>query len=138
MMNKATSQEKSSRGGIGRMLKEQKSRLYIIRRCVAMLLCHRRLITAFCSRQRVHFLFWFLAPEYRISNSLVCILSLGSFDVHVVGCYLSCFLSPFNTKCFLTFLVGSEIPVVYLNDHSKEQMQSSLTEQAFGIPSMLH
>ncbi|PUZ55231.1 hypothetical protein GQ55_5G195600 [Panicum hallii var. hallii] len=40
-MNKATSQEKSSRGGIGRTLKEQKSRLYIIRRCVAMLLCHR-------------------------------------------------------------------------------------------------
>ncbi|OEL35515.1 hypothetical protein BAE44_0003466 [Dichanthelium oligosanthes] len=41
MMNKAKSQEKSSRSGIGRMLKEQKSRLYIIRRCVAMLLCHR-------------------------------------------------------------------------------------------------
>ncbi|KAF8696100.1 hypothetical protein HU200_036990 [Digitaria exilis] len=41
MMNKATRQEKNSRGGIGRMLKEQKSRLYIIRRCLAMLLCHR-------------------------------------------------------------------------------------------------
>ncbi|RCV26893.1 hypothetical protein SETIT_5G281900v2 [Setaria italica] len=40
-MNKTTSQEKNNRGGIGRMLKEQKSRLYIIRRCVALLLCHR-------------------------------------------------------------------------------------------------
>ncbi|PWZ30408.1 hypothetical protein Zm00014a_009168 [Zea mays] len=41
MTNKATaSHEKNSRG-IGRMVKEQKSRLYIIRRCVVMLLCYR-------------------------------------------------------------------------------------------------
>ncbi|KAJ1284913.1 hypothetical protein BS78_03G241900 [Paspalum vaginatum] len=40
MKIKATSQEKNSRRGIGRMLKEQKLRLYIIRRCVVMLLCH--------------------------------------------------------------------------------------------------
>ncbi|KAF2951782.1 hypothetical protein DAI22_01g289100 [Oryza sativa Japonica Group] len=29
------------RGGLGRMLKEHKARLYIIRRCVVMLLCNR-------------------------------------------------------------------------------------------------
>ncbi|KAG8055764.1 hypothetical protein GUJ93_ZPchr0001g32122 [Zizania palustris] len=28
-------------GGLGRMLKEHKARLYIIRRCVVMLLCNR-------------------------------------------------------------------------------------------------
>jgi hypothetical protein len=28
-------------GGLNRMLKEKKARLYIIRRCVVMLLCHR-------------------------------------------------------------------------------------------------
>ncbi|KAG2599977.1 hypothetical protein PVAP13_5KG483100 [Panicum virgatum] len=28
-------------GDLNRMLTEQKARLYIIRRCVAMLLCHR-------------------------------------------------------------------------------------------------
>ncbi|PUZ55232.1 hypothetical protein GQ55_5G195700 [Panicum hallii var. hallii] len=28
-------------GGLNRMLKEKKARLYIIRRCVFMLLCHR-------------------------------------------------------------------------------------------------
>ncbi|PAN24450.1 hypothetical protein GQ55_4G238400 [Panicum hallii var. hallii] len=38
-MNKAMRQGKSSRG-IGRILKEQKARLYIIRRCVVMLLSH--------------------------------------------------------------------------------------------------
>jgi hypothetical protein len=27
-------------GGLGRLLKEQKARLYIIRRCVVMLLCY--------------------------------------------------------------------------------------------------
>ncbi|OQU87381.1 hypothetical protein SORBI_3003G266200 [Sorghum bicolor] len=42
MMKTATaSQEKNGRRDIGRMLKEHKSRLYIIRRCVVMLLCHR-------------------------------------------------------------------------------------------------
>ena len=38
-MNKAMRQGKSS-GGIGRILKEQNARLYIIRRCVVMLLSH--------------------------------------------------------------------------------------------------
>ncbi|RLN22565.1 hypothetical protein C2845_PM07G19690 [Panicum miliaceum] len=32
---------KNGGGGLNRMLKEQKARLYIIRRCVVMLLCHR-------------------------------------------------------------------------------------------------
>ncbi|KQK09307.1 hypothetical protein BRADI_2g47269v3 [Brachypodium distachyon] len=27
-------------GGLGRVLREHRARLYIIRRCVAMLLCH--------------------------------------------------------------------------------------------------
>jgi hypothetical protein len=31
----------STAGSLSRMLKEQKARLYIIRRCVAMLVCHR-------------------------------------------------------------------------------------------------
>lgn len=38
-MNNTKSQGKGGRG-LGRMLKEQKARMYIIRRCVAMLLCH--------------------------------------------------------------------------------------------------
>jgi hypothetical protein len=75
-----TSQEKSSRGGIGRTLKEQKSRLYIIRRCVAMLLFHRDLITdrrILFSSESISDLFWFLGPEYRIAFFLwLCVYFL--------------------------------------------------------------
>jgi hypothetical protein len=41
-MNKPWSQGKQRRGGggLGRVLREQKARLYIIRRCVVMLLCY--------------------------------------------------------------------------------------------------
>jgi hypothetical protein len=38
-MSKPRSQGKQ-RGGLGRVLREHKARLYIIRRCVVMLLCH--------------------------------------------------------------------------------------------------
>jgi hypothetical protein len=41
MNNKAKSQakHKGSGGGLSRMMRENKARLYIIRRCVVMLLC---------------------------------------------------------------------------------------------------
>ncbi|KQK09308.1 hypothetical protein BRADI_2g47271v3 [Brachypodium distachyon] len=38
-MNKPRYQGKH-REGLGRMLREHKARLYIIRRCVVMLICH--------------------------------------------------------------------------------------------------
>ncbi|KAI4999886.1 hypothetical protein ZWY2020_004475 [Hordeum vulgare] len=38
-MGKPRSQGKQG-GGLSRMLREHKARLYIIRRCVVMLLCH--------------------------------------------------------------------------------------------------
>ncbi|KAF7030288.1 hypothetical protein CFC21_083426 [Triticum aestivum] len=38
-MSKTRSQGKRG-GGLSRMLREHKARLYIIRRCVVMLLCH--------------------------------------------------------------------------------------------------
>ncbi|XP_073004127.1 small polypeptide DEVIL 4-like [Typha latifolia] len=34
------SSQRKQRGGISRLLREQKARLYIIRRCVVMLLCY--------------------------------------------------------------------------------------------------
>nr|XP_015644497.1 uncharacterized protein LOC107281471 [Oryza sativa Japonica Group] len=37
----STERRPSSTRGLGRMLKEHKARLYIIRRCVVMLLCNR-------------------------------------------------------------------------------------------------
>ncbi|KAG2617758.1 uncharacterized protein LOC120667396 isoform X1 [Panicum virgatum] len=39
-MNKPWSQGKRRGGGLSRVLREQKARLYIIRRCVVMLLCY--------------------------------------------------------------------------------------------------
>jgi len=41
-MNKpwSSSQGKRRGGGLSRVLREQKARLYIIRRCVVMLLCY--------------------------------------------------------------------------------------------------
>ncbi|KAF7023348.1 hypothetical protein CFC21_035879 [Triticum aestivum] len=38
-MNKSRCQDKH-RGGLRRMIREHKTRLYIIRRCIVMLLCH--------------------------------------------------------------------------------------------------
>jgi hypothetical protein len=66
------------RGGIGRMMREHKARLYIIRQCIVMLLCHHdwSVISSLCSSKQTAVLFW---PPFQnsesvgLDNSLMCI-----------------------------------------------------------------
>lgn len=98
MMNKSRCQGKH-RGGLRRMMREHKARLYIIRRCIVMLLCHKdwSVISVFCSSERTPvFSFWSLTRYSECKQF---------FDVYIEGIFDSFrqffFFSLISDQCVL-------------------------------------